>query len=126
LLVFTGQIPGPVHEKKLASKEADADGAGLERCVRIRRKLDVGQQVDRLPIERDRWRVTQLRQALSLLLALTLSKRYSSNTTEDGSTITMPASPSMMTQSSWRISPAGLAGARRPQGCPCCGRRSRV
>ena len=66
--------------------------------------LDVRQQFDRLGIQRHRRRVPQARQALALQRDLALLETILGQ--DDGRRVDdhRPASPSMITQSSWRTS----------------------
>jgi hypothetical protein len=57
LLFLVGQareaLRFAAHEQEFAAEQADADRARLDRAERVLGHLDVGKQVDALPVERD-------------------------------------------------------------------------
>ena len=59
LLFLVGQAALAAHEQKLAAEQAHADRPHLDRRQGVVRHLDVGQQFDPLPVQRDRRRVAQ-------------------------------------------------------------------
>ena len=74
LLIFARQFTFAVHEQELAAKQADPNRTRLECRSRIRRHLDVRQQLDALAIKRDGRRVSQAREAFAFEFALALTK----------------------------------------------------
>ncbi len=70
LLVLSRQLSLAVHEQELAAEQADPGRARSERSGGIAGLLDVGEQLDPLPVARHRGQVPQARQARAALVAL--------------------------------------------------------
>jgi hypothetical protein len=72
LLFFVWQMALAAHEQKLAAKQAHAHSTRCDGGMCVFGHFNVGQQLDLLPIQGDRWCVPQTGQPLALEIALAL------------------------------------------------------
>ena len=72
LLVLVGQLAIAAHEQKFAAEQPHAHRAGLDRAQRVVGHFDIGQQLDALPVQRQRRGVAQAVEPLALEFALAL------------------------------------------------------